>query len=283
MAGGRDALEADALRAFVVFAEHRNFTTAAAQLRLSQPSLHVKIRKLSASLGVELYQREGRQLTLTTAGERLAAFAQDAQRRVAEFLTELHDNPAPLRLAAGRGALRWVMSSTVQALIRAGRSLQLIPANREAALGALSAGTADLAVIAFDPPPRSVRSRQIAEYPQVLAIGACHPLAGRTELRLADLAGLDLLVPPPGRPHRRTIERSLAEAGVVWHVAAEVDGWDLTVHFAALGLGAAIINGCVGVPARLRAVPIVDLPKLRYWAAWRPSRERALADLLDLL
>ena len=45
------ALESDALRAFAVFAEHRNFTTAAAALRLSQPSLHVKIRKLADGLG----------------------------------------------------------------------------------------------------------------------------------------------------------------------------------------------------------------------------------------
>src|SRR5262245_4080502 len=109
----QDALESDALRAFAVFAEYRNFTAAAAQLRLSQPSLHVKIRKLSAALGVELYQRDGRQLVLTAAGERLASFARDSQGRVAEFLTELHDNPAPIRMAAGRGALRWVISSTV--------------------------------------------------------------------------------------------------------------------------------------------------------------------------
>ena len=39
-----DVLESDALRSFGVFAEHRNFTTAAAALSISQPSLHVKMR-----------------------------------------------------------------------------------------------------------------------------------------------------------------------------------------------------------------------------------------------
>ena len=57
---GRGLLESDALHAFEVFAEHRNFTTAAAVLRISQPSLHVKIRKLSRGLGVQLYERDGR-------------------------------------------------------------------------------------------------------------------------------------------------------------------------------------------------------------------------------
>jgi len=51
----RDVLEADALRAFAVFAEHRNFTTAAAALNISQPSLHAKIRKLATALGTGLY------------------------------------------------------------------------------------------------------------------------------------------------------------------------------------------------------------------------------------
>lgn len=46
----------NALHAFVVFAEHRNFTRAARR-PISQPALHVKINKLGAVLGVELYQR----------------------------------------------------------------------------------------------------------------------------------------------------------------------------------------------------------------------------------
>ena len=62
-----------------------------------------------------------------------------------------------------------------------------------------------------------------------------------------------------------------------------VDGWDLLVHFAALGLGATVVNGCVAVPSRLRTIPITDLPAVRYWAAWRPQRTTALAAVLGHL
>jgi DNA-binding transcriptional LysR family regulator len=101
-------------------------------------------------------------------------------------------------------------------------------------------------------------------------------------VRLADLDGLDLVVPPAGRPHRTALDRALRDAGASWQVAAEVDGWDLLVHFAALGLGATIVNGCVELPSRLRAIPVVDLPEVRYWAAWRPERQRALSAVLEL-
>jgi DNA-binding transcriptional LysR family regulator len=277
----RDLLEPDALRAFAVFAEHRNFTAAAAALHISQPSLHVKIRKIAAALGTELYERDGRRLTLTAAGERLATFALDSRRRLDDFLRDLDREAAPvLTIAAGRGALRWVVDAPVRRLGAAGRRLHLITADRDAALAALASGRADAAVIGYDAPPRQFESTQIAAHPQVLVLDRRHPLAGRTGIRLADLADLDLIVPPAGRPHRRALDRALLDAGVEARVAAEVDGWDLLVHLASLGIGATIVNGCVRPPADLCAVPIRDLPQIRYWVAWRRQRLAHVHDLL---
>jgi LysR family transcriptional regulator, low CO2-responsive transcriptional regulator len=280
---GRELLESDALRAFAVFAEHRNFTAAAAALHISQPSLHVKVRKLAAGLGVQLYERDGRRLVLTAAGQRLAAFAADDARRVDEFLRELHEGVPTLTVAAGRGTFRWVIADAIRRISADGRRVQVIAADRDAALATLSAGRADVAVVGYDPPPRHVEAAQIAAYPQVLVIDSTHPLARRDRLRLADLGGLDLVVPPPDRPHRKSLERALLDAGVTWQPAAEADGWDLLVHFAALGIGATIVNGCVQVPDGLAAVPVTDLPTVRYWAAWRRQRHAQRPDILDHL
>ncbi|MEU6021246.1 LysR family transcriptional regulator [Micromonospora sp. NPDC047134] len=278
---GRELLEADALRSFAVFAEHRNFTTAAAALHISQPALHVKIRKLATALDVELYEREGRRLSLTAAGERLAAYALDCRRRADEFLRELHHESTPtLTIAAGRGALRWVIGEAIRQVGRQGRRVNVITADRDAALAALRAGRADLAVIAHDPPTRQVEAVQIAAYQQVLVVDERHPLAERRAVRLRDLDGLDLVVPPADRPHRRALTRALLDAGVRWQVAAEVDGWDLLVHLAGLGVGATVVNGCVELPDGLRAVPIHGLPQIRYWATWRLPRAELVGDFL---
>jgi LysR family transcriptional regulator, low CO2-responsive transcriptional regulator len=275
-----ELLEADALRSFGVFARHRNFTKAAAELHISQPSLHVKIRKLAGSLGVELYERHGRALTLTSAGEQLAAFAAESRRRLDDFLGGFDDLGAPLTVAAGRGAFRWVIADAIRRVTATGRGVQVLTADRDAALAALAAGAVDLAAIAHDPPPRRYDSHTVASYPQVLMIGDGHRLASRASVRLADLDGLDLVVPPAGRPHRRVLERALLDAGVTWRPAAEVDGWDLLVHFTAMGIGAAVVNGCVPAPAGVAAVPISDLPRVRYWAVWRRPRRAVVTDLL---
>ncbi len=264
-----------------MFAEHRNFTTAAAVLHISQPALHVKIRKMSAVLGTELYQRQGRTLRLTAAGERLAAFALDARRRADDFVGELRPGASALTIAAGRGTFRWVIPAAIQAISQRGRRVQVITASRDVAVAALASGRADIAVIAYDPPPGAFRASQIAAFSQVLVVGDEHNLAGRDRVQLRDLDGFDLVVPPPGRPHRRALERALLDAGVAWQPAAEADGWDLLVHFAGLGIGATIVNGCVEPPAGLVAIPVADLPAVRYWAMWRGSREAHVSDLVD--
>jgi LysR family transcriptional regulator, low CO2-responsive transcriptional regulator len=126
----RDLLESDALRSFGVFAQHRNFTAAAAALGISQPALHVKVRKLAAGLGTELYEREGRSLVLTPAGERLAAFALDSRARAGELLTALGGDSSALAIAAGRGAIRWVIPDAIRAASRQGRRVRGVPVHR---------------------------------------------------------------------------------------------------------------------------------------------------------
>ncbi len=279
----RSDLEADAVHAFGVFAEHLSFTAAAAVLHIAQPSLHVKIRKLGAALGVQLYRRQGRGLVLTEAGRQLAAYAHDAHRRADDLLATLRGTSATVHVAAGRGACRWVVSDGLRALAASGRNLTVTTARREAALTALHDGRVDIAVIAHEPPPGTLRHRRLAAYGQVHVVPSDHPHASRPEVRVADLAGAALVVPPAERPHRRALDRALADAGVPWRAAAEVDGWDLQVHLVGLGVGTTVVNGCVPAPDGWVAVPVADLPTVTYWSVWRAGRDALLAEALALL
>lgn len=60
------------LAAFEAAARHESFTRAAAELNVSQPAVSWSIRRLEAAIGVPLFQRQHRSVTLTDAGELLA-------------------------------------------------------------------------------------------------------------------------------------------------------------------------------------------------------------------
>lgn len=276
-----DALTADTVKAFAAFSRHLNFTRAAEELHIAQPSLHAKVAKLSRSLELTLYEKVGRELRLTRDGEALAAFAADQERSVDDFLARLGTPTRSLRLAAGRAAIQWVLDRPLRALVRSGVDLGVSPADRSTALGSVETGVVDVAAIAYDPPPRHLRSARLVTVPQVLVVHRSHPLVSAGQVRLRDLDGLALVVPPTGKPHRQSLERALDAAGVDWRVASEADGWDLILHLAKLGVGAAVVNGCVPVPRPLAAVEIKDLPHVSYWLAWREQRQPVVEPLLS--
>ncbi|QNE18614.1 hypothetical protein F1D05_12730 [Kribbella qitaiheensis] len=87
--------------------------------------------------------------------------------------------------------------------------------------------------------------------------------------------------PPPVRPHRQLLERSLLDQKVHWSVAVEAEGWELLVQFVRLGIGPAVVNGSVRTPTAVRTVPVRDLPPVRYYAITR--RNHPADNRLDIL
>jgi DNA-binding transcriptional LysR family regulator len=268
------AVSADALTAFVVFAEHLNFTRAAAALHISQPALHVKIRKLGAALGRPLYHRAGRRLVLTADGEAVARFARSHDEQLARFLQELTGGTPyrPLVLAAGQGAYLYVLGDAVRAaLTEEPTRLRLINGDHRQMLAAVRTGQAHLGVGVLDVLPDDLVAVPLAIFPQTLLMPLDHALAGRRSVALRDLAGARLVVPPQHRPHRVMLERALRIADVSWTVAVEAEGWPLISHFVALGVGLAVVNGCVPAPAGVVSRPVRDLPDITYHVVHQPG------------
>nr|WP_221374007.1 LysR family transcriptional regulator [Actinoplanes polyasparticus] len=267
-------VSADALASFAVFADHLNFTRAAADLHISQPALHVKIRKLADELGRPLYHRDGRRLVLTADGEAVARFARSHDERLAQFLSEFAGatSTRPVVLAAGQGAYLYLLGDTIRAMLAEEPTrLRLINCDHRQMITAVRSGQAHLGVSVLDALPDDLTVAELATFPQVLLAPAGHRLARRRRLTLRDLDGAALVVPPHQRPQRVLLERSLRAAGAGWTVAVEAEGWPLISHFAALGVGLAIVNGCVPTPPGLVAKPITDLPSVTYHVVHQPS------------
>ena len=111
-------MELTLLPTFAAFADTLSFTHAAARLHLSQPAVHMQVKKLEEELGVALYRRAGRSLELTAEGAALARFARETGARTRDFLSELRGEGSrePVVLAAGEGAYLYLLGPAIRAL-----------------------------------------------------------------------------------------------------------------------------------------------------------------------
>ena len=76
---------------FLAVAEHGSFTRAASALHVSQPALSQQIRQLEESLGVPLFDRSGRTIRLTDAGEVWRQYASRALQELGAGKRAIHD------------------------------------------------------------------------------------------------------------------------------------------------------------------------------------------------
>jgi DNA-binding transcriptional LysR family regulator len=276
-------IDSGRLASFIAFAEERNFTRAAARLHLSQPALHVQITKLAGELGVALYRRVGRAIELTDAGTALLGFARDEERRAQDFLATL-GRPAPrsLVLAAGEGTLLYVLGDAIRSIsARRDVDLRVLTRDRDGVLDALETGAAQVGVTALAAPPDRFHAIRARTAGMSLVVRRDHPLARKRRVRLADLEGARLIVPPPGRPHREQVERALTAAGVAWERGVEANGWPVMLQYASMGIGLAIVNDICPVPRGCVARPLTELAPLTYFVLHRGAANHG--DLTTLL
>jgi DNA-binding transcriptional LysR family regulator len=252
--------------AFSVFAEHLNFTRAAKLLHISQPALHVQIRKLGEAIGRPLYRRKGRALLLTVEGKRLAAFGREVNERGRAVLGELRGESAslPLVLASGYGAFRYLLGSAIRRFPKKQWALRLVAMQGPEAIEAVREARAHLCVVATDHPPADLQAVRLRSVGQTVIVPKSHRLAKRRSLRSVDLDGEALVVAPSGSPHRSMVEHALSAAGAEWTVAVEANGWELMLQFAKYGLGITVVNDFCAPPPGMIGIPLVDVPQIAY-------------------
>ncbi len=198
-------LEARQLRYYVAVAEELHFGRAAERLGMAQPPLSRAIRALERQLGVELLERTTRQVALTPAGQVLlrdARIALDAISAAGERARNAGALEPSLRVALkadyDAGLLPRILE--VFGASPAALRVELLLGGRGEQVTALREGRADVALLPRPFDEHGLDSEVLLVEPRLLALAAGDPLAARTDLHLADLAGRAL---PDGQPAER--------------------------------------------------------------------------------
>jgi DNA-binding transcriptional LysR family regulator len=274
-------------------ARNTNFTRAAAELHVAQPALSVAIRRLEAELGVRLFERTSRRVTLTPAGSAFLERAGRVSRDVDALAQEMREYAGGIRGRLRISAWYHVEPDLVEfirdfsaanALVEV--SIQELPAAD--ALAALRAGDIDLAGIVHFPELDLGDLERIVlrTEPAVLVLRQDDPLAGRATVKLADLVGIAFVVTRPGTGLRRLFDHVFVGAEHRPRIAIETNELAAMVAFASAGLGCAILTPTVAreVVFPVGLVRLADVGPFTVEAVWRKDQhDPVVLSAIDLI
>ncbi|ANN18750.1 LysR family transcriptional regulator [Amycolatopsis orientalis] len=250
-------LETRQLRYFVAVAEELHFGRAAERLSIAQPPLSRAIRELERRLDVRLLERTTRQVTLTGAGEVFLRDARIALEAVAaaERRARQAGRPDPrLRLALKADHDAGLLPKIIETYEAEDGALpiELVLGGRGEQPRQLRDGRADVALVPSPFDSSRLDFEPLLTEPRLVALAANDPLAARSRLSLADLAGRLL---PDGAPADQG-----PTAGPPATAAAHGPVSDLTQIFKLVELGTIVCFLPVSVADRYRRTGITYLP-----------------------
>jgi len=239
------------LISFAAVAEHRNISRAALALHLSQPAVSGQLRLLQDEFGEALYQRDGRGVRLTPAGEQLAAYAgrlRDSWRDACAFRDALRGlERGTLRIGASTTPASYLLPYLMAAFRRAYPDVKLETMSGNTAdivgtLDTLDIGLIEGPVGAQLPPGTSVHPWHEDE---IVAIAPyAHPIALQTgeRIALAALGDYPLVLREDGSGVRQVVERALTEAGVPMRIGIEIAGVEGVKEAVRAGMGVGFVS-----------------------------------------
>jgi LysR family transcriptional regulator, low CO2-responsive transcriptional regulator len=250
------------LRAFHAVAAEQSFTKAAAAEGVSQPTLSAQVKALEQAYRVRLFERRARGVRLTELGQGLYDVTQRLFAVEREALALLAGTKALTRgrLRVGADSAYHVMP--ILAAMKAqhgGLTFSLAIGNSAAVLKQLLDYETDVAVMAKMTSDPRLHSFEVRRDRIVLFVPRRHRWAGRRRVRLAELAGQELVLRERGSITREVFERTLADAAIRPGDMVEVQTREAVREAVAAGFGIGVVfESEYGSDRRFRALKVAD-------------------------
>ncbi len=234
---------------FLAVARVKSFTRAAETLHVSQSTLSQHVLELERELGVRLFDRLGRTVTLTEAGRLLEEHASRIVTSVASARRTLDELKGLARGSLVIGASTtpgiYVLPSIV-ATFRSrypGIDVSLRIANSQVIEERIRADEVDLGVVGghiLGTGERCIAAGLLDEL--LLIVPPRHAWAKRREIAASALTDVPLLMREQGSATRLVTERTLRQAGVKFRTAMELDHIEAIKQAVMAGLGVAFVS-----------------------------------------
>ncbi len=235
------------LRYFEAVARHSHVTRAAEELHIAQPALSKQISQLEQELDVALFDRVGRNVRLTEAGEALLPHVRSILGQVESARVAMAER---VGLRRGRAAVGTPPTVGTQLLPRAladfnqrypGIEFRLHEAGVQTLLDLLEAGLSDMAVVTLPVNDPALTVEELFTEELVLVVGSQHRLAAENATTIATLRDEAWVLSPKNYELREMTLQACQKAGFTPRVVLDGGEMDTLLHLVAAGVGITLV------------------------------------------
>ena len=268
-------LNAHQLNVFLLAAENLNFTHAATQLKMSQPSVSQHIQTLEQHFGLELFYRSGRSLELTDAGLALIPLAREfiyLSKHIEETMSSIKGDVLGHLLVGcstttGRYILPQLLANFHREYPQVKATCQV--ASQKLALQMLCEGKVHLTMTSTPHLCKEAEYRKFITDQTLLIVPMDHPWADRSCISPEELADTQFIMPDEGSEMHTAVREALTSVGVsIYQLNSVMElGSAEAIALSVLeGLGAGFVSNIVVnrlVYGRVKSVEIKGLKILQ--------------------
>lgn len=254
------------LEAFLSIAERGSFQRAAAHLNLSQTAISHRMRKLEEDLGLKLFARTTRELTLTRAGIDFLPKAQKAVAELEQSFDDLKQQGAKRRERLDIACLPVFAVNYLPPILRTFHEMnprvqvRIFETPSAAIAELVQSGEVEFGLSGLQTNRWDLDIEAISASPMALACPSKHALARKKSLGWTELRGLPLIRVSAKTAIRPMIDDTLGAARVALNWQYEVQHVETAVNLVEVGLGFAVVptidvalhsgRGVIAVPLR---------------------------------
>jgi len=263
------------LRVFASVARHLSFIRAAEELKLTAPAVSMQIKELELEVGLPLFDRTSRQVSLTMVGEYMLAHT----RRVLSAMRDAEDLVARFR-GLQTGPLDVGMVSTAKYFLprllaqfrqeHPGIEIRLqVTNNREQIVSLMQEGDIELAIMGRPPEGWPTRAEPFAMHPHVLVTSVEHPFTRMEIVPANALTGEGFIVREPRSGTRAVFDEYMRLHQLTPRVVMQMSSNEAIKQAVMAGMGVSLLSlHTIGLELdhRLIAAPEAEgLPIMRRW------------------
>jgi DNA-binding transcriptional LysR family regulator len=265
-------MELHQIRGFMAVARTGSFTRAADELYLTQPALSLQIKALEESLGERLFERQGRQLLLTPAGDLMLERAEQILGLIEQTNEEIQAlqglQRGRLSIGTNDSNCLYVLPDLVQQFRQQFPDVELRLTNSHSSQVAswVVEGRVEFGLVTLPILDPRLEAQPLFERKEVLVCHPGHPLSKRASVALPEIVDYPLLLLDEGSISRVLLEQMLVQADLIPKTVMELGSIEVIKQYVEIGLGISIIP-------RFTAEKEIDTGRLSALElAWLPTR-----------